>query len=276
MKTVLITGCSTGFGRVTALRLAGRGWQVMATVRREVDRADLLAEAEGRSLDVFLCDVADDDQVAALSRAVAERAPALDALVNNAGTAFPGPLELQPLADLRRQLDVNVVAQVAVTQAVLPLLKAARGTIVNVSSMGGRIAFPITGAYHASKFALEALSDSLRIELAPFGVKVVVIEPGGSPTTIWGAGERHAAALLDDPRVEAYRPLVARYLRLADASARRGFPPQRFAELVERILAEQRPRARYALPAQAGLNILLRRLLPDWAWDAVLRRLFRW
>lgn len=276
MKTILITGCSSGFGRATALHLAGRGWRVLATVRREADRADLLAAAAGRPLEVLLCDVADDEQVRALGRAVAERAPALDALLNNAGTAYPGPLELQPLADLRRQLDVNVVAQVAVTQAVLPLLKAARGMILNVSSMGGRVAFPITGAYHASKFALEALSDSWRIELRPFGVKVVVIEPGGSPTAIWGSGEKNAGALLSGSGVEAYRPLINRYLRLAHVSARDGFPPEQFAALVERILNSSRPRARYVLPARAGLNIFLRQLLPDAWWDAVIQRTFRW
>lgn len=279
-KTILITGCSSGFGRATALRLAGRGWRVLATVRREADRESLLADNAGQAqpggLEVLLCEVTDDDQVAALGQAVRARAPRLDALLNNAGTAFPGPLEFQPLADLRRQLEINVVAQIAVTQAVLPALKAARGVIVNVSSMGGRVAFPITGAYHASKFALEALSDALRIELAPFGVRVVVVEPGGSPTAIWGSGEKNAGALLAGPGLETYRPLIDRYLRLAQASAREGFPPEHFAALVERLLAAPRPRARYVLPASAARTIGLRRLLPDWAWDAVMRRLFRW
>jgi NAD(P)-dependent dehydrogenase (short-subunit alcohol dehydrogenase family) len=200
----------------------------------------------------------------------------LDALLNNAGTAFPGPLELQPLADLRRQLEINVVAQVAVTQAFLSLLKAARGMILNVSSMGGRVAYPVTGAYHASKFALEALSDSLRMELRPFGVRVVVIEPGGSATAIWGTGEKNAGAIQADPGVEAYRPLIERGLRLARASARRGFPPERFAELVARILDDPRPRARYALGRNAQVVLLVRRFLPDWAWDAIMRRVFRW
>ena len=275
-KTILITGCSSGFGRVTALHLARRGWRVFATVRRETDRESLLAETAGLPVEVFLCDVADDAQVAALGQAVAERTPRLDALLNNAGTAFPGPLEFQPLADLRRQLDINVVAQIAVTQAVLPRLKAARGIILNVSSMGGRLVFPITGAYHASTYAWEALSDALRIELAPFGVRVVVLEPGGSPTGIWGAGGRHADAVWHDPRADAYRPLMDRYLQLAGASAREGFPPEQFAALVERVLAASRPRARYVIPARAGINIRMRALLPDWAWDALLRRLFRW
>lgn len=276
MKAILITGCSSGFGRVTALHLARRGWRVFATVRKPADRESLLAEASGLPLDVLLCDVTDPAQVSSLFQSIRAAAPALDALLNNAGTAYPAPVELLPLDDLRRQLEINVVGQVAVIQAALPLLKAGRGVIVNVSSMGGRIAFPITGAYHASKFALEALSDSLRIELAPFGVRVVVLEPGGSPTAIWGTGEANAGSVLADPGAEAYRPLMDRYLRLARASARNGFPPQAFADLVERVLADPRPRARYTLGRNTALNLFARRLLPDWAWDAVIRRVFRW
>lgn len=275
-KTIVITGCSSGFGRAAALRLARRGWRVFATVRKDADRVSLLAEAAGAPLEVCLCELTDAAQVAALAQAVLAQAPRLDALLNNAGTAFPGPLELQPIADLRRQLEVNVIAQAAVTQALLPTLKAARGVILNVSSMGGRVAFPVTGAYHASKFALEALSDAWRIELAPFGVRVVVLEPGGSPTAIWGSGEKNGAAALEDPRAAAYRPLIDRYLKLADASARHGFPPEQLAALVERVLAEPRPRARYVLPARAGFNIFLRELLPDAVWDFALRRIFRW
>lgn len=276
MKTILITGCSSGFGRVTALHLARRGWRVFATVRKTADRDSLLAEASGLPLDVLLCDVTDPAQVAGLIQDVSAVTSTLDALLNNAGTAYPAPVELLPLDGLRRQLEINVVGQVAVIQAVLPLLKAARGVIVNVSSMGGRIAFPITGAYHASKFALEALSDSLRIELAPFGVRVVVVEPGGSPTAIWGAGEANAGSVLAASGAEAYRPLMDRYLRLAQASARHGFPPQAFADLVERVLADPRPRARYTLGRNVAANLFARWLLPDWAWDAVIRRVFRW
>lgn len=276
--TILITGCSSGFGRVTAFHLAQRGWRVLAVVRKAADAESLRNEAAQKnvSLEPLVCAITDDAQVAELGRTVATLTPALDALLNNAGTAYPGPLEILPLADLRAQLEINVVAQVAVTQALLPLLKAARGTILNVSSMGGRMAFPVTGAYHASKFALEALSDSLRLELAPFGVKVVVIEPGGSPTAIWKTSEQNARALYTGGRAEAYRRLIARYAKLADASARDGFPPEQFALLVERILMNPQPRARYSLPFRTTLNILLRRFLPDAVWDQMMRRLFRW
>ncbi|MDW8326749.1 MAG: SDR family NAD(P)-dependent oxidoreductase [Anaerolineales bacterium] len=276
--TILITGCSSGFGRATALHLAQRGWRVLAVVRKVADAENLRAEAlqKNITLEPLVCAITDDAQVAELGRTVAMLSPTLDALLNNAGTAYPGPLEILPLADLRAQLEINVVAQVAVTQALLPLLKAARGTILNVSSMGGRMAFPVTGAYHASKFALEALSDSLRLELAPFGVKVVVIEPGGSPTAIWKAGEQNARALYTGGRAEAYRGLIARYAQLAEATAREGFPPEQFAALVERILMTPHPRARYSFPFRTTLNILLRRFLPDAVWDRVMRRLFRW
>jgi NAD(P)-dependent dehydrogenase (short-subunit alcohol dehydrogenase family) len=277
MKTIVITGCSSGFGRATALRLAGSSvWRVWATVRRDEDRDRLQSEAAGLPIDVILCDVTDRSQVSNLAETVSAATSTLDALLNNAGTAFPGPLELLPLDALRAQLEVNVVAPVALTQALLPLLKAGRGTILNVSSVGGRVTYPITGAYHASKFALEALSDSLRIELAPFGVKVVVVEPGGSPTAIWDHGEQNAGGLLADPRAEMYRPLMERYRHLARASARRGFPPEDFARLIERILADPQPSARYALPARVGWLLQLRRLLPDWFWDGQIRRVFRW
>jgi len=272
MPTILITGCSSGFGRVTALHLAQRGWRVLAVVRKETD-VEALRQP---NIEPLVCAITDDAQVTELGKTVATLTPKLDALLNNAGTAYPGPLEILPLADLRAQLEINVVAQVAVTQAMLPLLRAARGIIINVSSMGGRLAFPVAGAYHASKFALEALSDTWRIELAPLGVNVVVIEPAGSPTAIWKAGEQNARALYHGGRAAAYAPLIKNYARLAHDSAAQGFPPERFARLVEQILNSPKPRARYALPFRASLFIFLRCLLPDWVWDAIIRRTFGW
>ncbi len=168
--SIVITGCSSGFGRVTALHLAKLGWHVFATVRKEADQASLLSEATTRGckdkLTVLLCDITRAEQVAAMGQAVSTVTPRLDALLNNAGTGYAAPLELLPLDDLRAQLEINVIAHLAVTQALLPLLKPARGVIINVSSVHGRLPVPIIGAYSASKFALEALSDVLRIELA--------------------------------------------------------------------------------------------------------------
>ena len=279
-KTAVITGCSSGFGRATALHLARAGWQVFATVRQESDRDSLLVQAQSEgcrdSLAVLLCDITQQEQVRVLAATVQAATPWLDALVNNAGAAFPAPLELLPLDALRAQLEINVVAQLAVIQALLPSLKAARGTIINVSSESGRLVFPVTGAYHISKFALEALSDALRMELAPFGVHVVVLAPGPSPTAIWGTSRQRALARMAEVDTSAYAHLIAAVEQAAAQRARTGFPPRAFAETVLKILSARHPRARYAIPWQAGVRIGLRRLLPDAGWDWLVRRMLRW
>src|SRR3954471_419193 len=189
-RTVLVTGASSGIGRATALELARRGATVLAGVR---DPAD--GEALGPSVIPLRLDVTDAGHVAAAGEEAARRG--LDALVNNAGIAVTGPLEYLPLDELRRQLEVNAVAQLAVTQACLPALRASRGRIVNMSSISGRMALPLYGPYAASKYALEALSDSLRLELRGTGVDVVLIEPGAIRTPIWERGIRAADALWD-------------------------------------------------------------------------------
>lgn len=280
MKSMVITGCSSGFGRAAALRFAARGWLVFATVRKEADQARLLVEAMAKGwqdrLRPVLCDITNAAHVAHLRGEVASAAPQLDALVNNAGTAFPGPLEFLPLEELRAQLEINLIAHLAVTQALLPPLRAAKGTIINVSSVGGRIAYPLMGAYHMSKFALEALSDVLRVEVAPFGVKVVVVEPGSSPTAIWETSLGRASGDDAASRVADYAPLAATIRRLALAGARRGFPPEDFAALAEHILGQHNPAPRYVLGRSVRLYVLARRLLPDRLWDAILRRALRW
>lgn len=281
-RTVVITGCSSGFGRVTALELARHGWQVFATVRREADAEDLLAEAAKlggkEQITPLICDITVPEQVAHLGEVVAAATSSLDALLNNAGTAYAGPLELLSPADLREQLEINVVAQLAVTQVLLPLLKAARGTIINVSSVNGKIATPVVGAYSASKFALEGLSDALRVELAPFGVRVVLIEPSSSGTNIWETSLQRALDKMEQHRNGPYR----RLLEVTEKVARRastgkgGFPPQLFAGTVRQILASPHPRARYVVPRSARRDILLRRLLPDSVWDRLVRRTLKW
>ena len=282
VKSIVITGCSTGFGRALALHLARRGWRVLATVRQEADAASLLTEAMAHgfreNLTPVICDITNEAQVKELAKKVTAATPRLEALVNNAGTAFAAPLELLPLSEFRAQLELNVVAQLGVTQALLPLLKPAQGMIINVSSIGGRIALPITGAYSASKFALEALSDSLRIELAPFGVRVVVIEPGSSPTAIWETGRQRARQSLAEREgeMEAYAPLIARFEKAALKRAAQGFPPELFAETVEKILNDPNPKTRYPLPADVRRRILLRRLLSDGWWDKQIRKTLKW
>jgi len=279
VPSVLITGCSSGFGRVTALHLLRRGWQVIATVRREADRESLVAEAApatGSRLTVVLADITKQDDVAALADLVRTEAPSLHGLVNNAGTAFPAPLELLAPDDLRAQLDVNVVAHLAVTQAVLPRLKAARGTIINVSSVAGKIATPLLGAYNASKFALEALSDVLRLELLPFGIKVVVVEPGSSPTAIWKTSEARQAEAIRDGDARPYAALIERLRTLSADAQAHGFPASLFAETVERILNSPNPKPRYPIPGHIRRRLLLRKLVSDRMMDRLIRRALGW
>lgn len=279
MPTVLITGCSSGFGRSITLDLLAHGWTAIATVRRAEDEAALRAAVTGAAsarLDIVPCDITNAADVARLGQRAAAVSATLDGLVNNAGTAFPGPLETLPIADLRAQLDVNVIGHVAVTQAVLPLLRAGRGAIVNISSVGGRMATPVLGAYNASKFALEALSDALRLELEPFGVRVVVVQPGGSPTGIWRTSldrvqnENGASGRLDE-----YAALIAAVRRQAELTAQTGFPPEALATLVRTILTTPRPRARYGFPKHVARRIAIARVLPDRLRDWLIRRALR-
>jgi NAD(P)-dependent dehydrogenase (short-subunit alcohol dehydrogenase family) len=180
---VVVTGASTGIGLACARLLAGRGFQVFAGVRKEADAEALRSEAA--SLHPVQLDVTDSEGIAEAARTVREAAgPGLAGLVNSAGVAVTGPLEYLPVDELRTQLEVNLVGQVAVLQAFLPALRLSRGRIVNISSIGGRVALPLAGPYAASKFALEAVSDSLRRELAPWGVRVAVVEPGGVRTPV--------------------------------------------------------------------------------------------
>lgn len=287
-KTIVITGCSSGFGRATALELARRGWHVFATVRKEADQANLLSEAAADNsqdnLTPLLCDITQAEQIAALAQQVRtflsdgstqEKLPSLDALLNNAGTAYGAPLELLPIEDFRAQLELNVTAHLAVTQAFLPMLKAARGTIINVSSVAGRFVTPMTGAYSASKFALEALSDALRIELAPFGVRVVVIEPASSPTNIWNTSIERSL-WLNKLREGPYGRLIYVSEKVARRSSEKGFPAQLFADTVVRILNSPRPRTRYPIPFAAVTQIQLRRFLHDDLWDHLLRSVLKW
>jgi NAD(P)-dependent dehydrogenase (short-subunit alcohol dehydrogenase family) len=207
-----------------------------------------------------LLDVTDADAIAALSF---ER---LDGLVNNAGIALASPLEDIPLPELRRQLEVNVVGQVAVTQAVLSALRAARGRVVIVGSIAGRSALPFLGAYAISKFALEAMADSLRLELAPDGIEVSLVEPGTIATPIWTKPQP-----LADTVSERYRPRVERFRAVAAARAGKAAPADRVARAVEHALTASRPRTRYLVGRDARIRAAIERL-PDRLRDRVLTR----
>ncbi|MFI5324432.1 MAG: SDR family NAD(P)-dependent oxidoreductase [Thermodesulfobacteriota bacterium] len=279
-KTIVITGCSSGFGRVTAFHLARLSWHVFATVRKEADKANLMAEATKYDcieyITPVICDITKADQVASLGRTVAEALPQLDALLNNAGTAFPSPMELITLDELRSQMEINLIGHMAVTQTLLPLLKTASGIIINVTSVGGRIALPVIGAYNASKFAMEAVSDVLRVELAPFGVRVVVIEPGTSATSIWETSRSRAGRLMQGAPDNPYTPLLASFDKYFKEEVAHGFPLQLFADTVLKILNDPNPHTRYAIPGRVAWIIFLRKLLPDRIWDRMIRRTMNW
>jgi NAD(P)-dependent dehydrogenase (short-subunit alcohol dehydrogenase family) len=272
VRAVVITGASGGIGRASALRLSRNGFRVFAGYRKPADAASLAAEA----LEPVPIDVTDEEQVAAAASRVGEAlgGQGLWGLVNNAGVPVPGPIEALPIDDLRRQLEVNLVGQVAVTQALLPSLRRARGRIVNVTSVGGRVGTPFMGAYHASKFGFEGISDALRRELAGVGVQVSAIEPGSIATGIWDRGREEAEALIaamSPEAAQAYGADVGAALGMAARTGERGTDPDRVARVVERALTARRPRARYVVGADARAMILAQAVLPTRAFDRLLR-----
>lgn len=271
---VLITGASTGIGHATTVGLAQRGFAVFAGVRREEDAARLAADAPG--VTTLILDVTDGASIAAAARTVSEATGGqLKGLVNNAGIAVTGPLEFLPLEQVRRQLEVNVLGQIAVTQAALPMLRAAGGRIVNIGSIGGRVALPFLGPYAGSKFAMEGVSDSLRRELAPLGVKVALVEPGPIATSMWERGQAAAQSLRDDMPAEAqqlYGDRMDRAMAAAQARSQEAIPASAVADIVAHALTSSRPRTRYLVGPDTRVMATLSRLLPDRAMDRLIAR----
>jgi NAD(P)-dependent dehydrogenase (short-subunit alcohol dehydrogenase family) len=301
----LITGASTGIGRATALRLTASGWTVLAGVREPAAGERLLADANaalapsagsssrGRLIPLQL-EVTDDAQIAAARERVDQEAATagsseeaagagasggngprsgLDALINNAGIGIGGPLELIPAEDLRKQFEVNVFAQVAVTQALLPALRRAGGRIVFVSSIGGRVAMPFTAPYAASKHAIEAFGDTLRVELRSSGVTVALVEPGSVATPIWDKSRAEAErVVIPDELQAAYGRVPAAMDKALEDTARRGVPPEQVAATIERALSSPRMKSRYVVGRDAKAMLIARRLLPDLVFDRVARR----
>lgn len=270
MPSVLVTGAARGIGRATALRLADGGWDVFAGVRRAEDGEALLAAQPGRITAVTL-DITDEGQLTALDDALPAE---LDAVVNNAGVVVGGPLEAVPLSELRRQLEVNVVGQAGVTQAVLPRLRRSRGRLVFVSSVSGRVATPLFGPYNASKFALEGMVDALRMELAPWGIRVVLVEPAQTDTDLWRRADEDlndSVAKLSPAHRELYAKHIAGFRKAIPRSQRMAAPVDGVAATIEKALTARRPRARYVVGASARAQALLAELTPTALLDVVLR-----
>jgi NAD(P)-dependent dehydrogenase (short-subunit alcohol dehydrogenase family) len=263
MRTALVTGASSGIGAACAARLAATGWHVFAGVRNAGDGPTGTEE--------ILLDVTNAGQISA----AAERIGELEALVNNAGIAISMPLEFIPLDELRRQLEVNVVGQVAVTQAFLPHLRRSRGRIVLVGSIAGRSALPFLGAYAASKHALEALADTLRVELRPFEIDVSLVEPGTIRTPIWEKSAELAGGLANgaQPQLgELYGERIAAFGRVAAERGAKGGSVEAVVDAVENALTRGRPRTRRLVGRDAKIRSGIERL-PDRLRDSVYERL---
>jgi NAD(P)-dependent dehydrogenase (short-subunit alcohol dehydrogenase family) len=271
--TVLVTGASTGIGEATALHLRELGFDAVAGVRKDEDAERL----RGHGLRTVGLDVTDADSIAAGRDELAGRP--LAGLVNNAGVAVAAPLEFLPLDQLRRQLEVNLIGHVAVTQAFLPSLRAASGRIVNVSSIGERVSMPLMGAYTMSKFGLEAFSDSLRRELLPQGVNVIVVEPGGVKTPIWRKGGELADQMIADMPAEAtrlYGRMIDRLRALTVRIAQQtGIAPQEVAEVIATALTARHPRARYLVGRDAKVRARVAKVVPDRLMDRAIARAMR-
>lgn len=274
MPTVLITGASTGIGRATALRLSRAGWKVLAGVRGEQAGAQLAAEAPGGRIEPLRLDVTSEEQIAAARTLVdAGGAGRLDALVNNAGVGAGGPMELFTTEELRAQFEVNVFGPMALTRALLPALRRARGRVVFVSSIGGKVVLPYTAPYGASKHAIEAIADSLRIELTGSEIQVALIEPGSVSTPIWDKSRDEAARLTIPPELEpVYGEVVGKMSAVLEETAKRGVSPDVVADAIERALTSRRMKARYLVGRDARVMLTIRRVLPDLWFDRMIRR----
>lgn len=270
-RVALVTGGSSGIGERTSVRLRKAGFEVYAVARR-VDR---MAALEKEGVTTFAMDVTDDaSMVAGVERVIAERGR-IDVLVNNAGYGSYGAVEDVPIDEARRQFEVNVFGLARLTQLVTPHQRAqGSGRIINISSIGGKFYEPLGAWYHATKFAVEGFSDSLRVELAPFGIDVVIIEPGPIRTE-WNEISRES--LTETSRGGAYEEMAANVrtvLERADTSRLMSSPPEVVAKKIVRAATVRNPRARYPVGRNAGSILRARRLLPDAAFDAVVKRMY--
>jgi NAD(P)-dependent dehydrogenase (short-subunit alcohol dehydrogenase family) len=272
MPSVLVTGAGRGIGKSIVEHLAARGWDVIAGVRSERDAAAVTALDPQRISSVIL-DVTDAGHIAALNGSLPER---LDAIVNNAGVVVTGPMETVTPDEWRKQLEINVIGQLAVTQAVLPLLRKSRGRVVFISSVNGRLSMSLIGAYCASKFALEAAADALRMELRPWHIGVAIVEPAQTDTDMWRTADdmvEQAVATLTPEQRDLYARHIDGMKKMIPVAQKMAVPTQRVSAVVEEALSARRPRARYIIGAGPKLQVALMTNLPAWARDRVLRRI---
>ena len=274
---VVITGASTGIGEACALRLAGSGFHVFAGVRRDEDGARLLAQASPETLTPLMIDVTDEASIAKAASTVIATAGdrGIAGLVNNAGISVTGPLEFLPLARFRQQMEVNVTGQIAVTQAFMPLVRKARGRVVFMGSIGGRMSSPFLGPYSASKFALEAITDSMRVELRPWGIHVSIVEPGSIATPIWEKALSTADEIereIDPAGVKLYEKSISALRKTAKDLGARGIPADEVAKVVEHALTAKTPKTRYIVGRDAKIQALLFKFAPDRLRDRAVAR----
>jgi NAD(P)-dependent dehydrogenase (short-subunit alcohol dehydrogenase family) len=272
-KAVLITGCSTGIGRATAEHLASRGWNVYATARKLESIADLAS----RGCKTLALDVCDDASMRAAVATVERAEGSVGVLINNAGYGLEGTFEETPIDAIRRQFETNVFGLIAMTKLVLPAMRAQRwGRIVNLSSMGGKLTLPGGAYYHATKHAVEALSDALRFEVKGFGIDVIVIEPGPIKTRFGDTAVGSIAAPKDSPYA-AFNLVLEKQIREAyegGPMARFAAGPEAVADVIEKAISAANPRTRYPVTLAARVMMRLRCTLPDRAFDAFLRTQF--
>ena len=273
---VVVTGASTGIGRATALLLDARGYRVFAGVRKEADARELAKDGSDRLTPITL-DVTKADQIETARQQVAEAVgdQGVVGLVNNAGIGTGGPVEFLPLEDLRDALEVNLIGQVAVTQAFLPLIRRAKGTIVFIASIGGRVASPFMSPYNTSKFGIEALGESLRHELRPWEIDVVVVEPGSIDTEIWGKGRETIRERLGEMPEDArrlYGKQITRFGEVLNETASRGIPAEKVAEVVHKAIASGKPKHRYLVGTDAKIGARLKGTLPDRTFSKLAAR----
>jgi NAD(P)-dependent dehydrogenase (short-subunit alcohol dehydrogenase family) len=271
---VVVTGASTGIGEATALQLHKAGFRVFAGVRKPED-GDRLRAAGVTVIQPFDVTKAEDVEAAVKSVEEALDGTPLRGIVNNAGIGIGGPLEALDLDDFRRTIEVNTTSQLAVTKAFLPLLRRSKGRIVNMSSIGGRVAQPFAGPYITSKYALEAVTDVLRVELLEWGIDVIAIEPGTIATPIWEKSSQEAekvlAGLTPEQR-DLYGKRLAKAAKMIERQNKRGAPPEKVAAAVEKALTASRPKPRY-LVGDARVLLGLKRLLPTRWLDRLLYRM---